>query len=106
MFRVLIAGVRREQIKHLRSRLPIEISVRAIELTRLLKIRTMQADLVLCTRFLSHKHTTHLRTALQTRFVFATGGVGSWAYLIREECALSGLAGVSSIVSRFTPTGS
>ncbi len=88
MFRVIIAGVRREQIRHLRSRLPSGISVQATPLCRLLRLRSMSPDLVVCTRFLSHKHTLHLKLIVGAKIAYSPGGLGTWANLILDEFAL------------------
>ena len=85
MFTVVIAGVRGDQARHLRSRLPGDIRLRACRLSQLLRIRSLDADLVLCTRFVSHKHTWHLEDIIQARVICCPGGIGSWATTIREE---------------------
>lgn len=92
MFRVVIAGLRGAELIRLRGRLPGGVQVRAIELRRLLRVRTLRPDLVLCTRFLSHKHTLHLESITDSKVVYSPGGVGSWTNLIRAEYALAGRA--------------
>jgi hypothetical protein len=87
MFTVIVAGVRGNQVHHLRSRLPRDIRIRACRLSQLLRMRSLGADLVLCTRFVSHKHTWHLEDIIQARVVSCPGGIGSWATAIREECS-------------------
>lgn len=83
MFTVTIAGVRGNQIVVLKQCLGRDIRIRAIGTRRLLRIRKLNDDLVLCTRFIGHKHQRHLRRIVRKPVVFCPGGIRSWAKTIR-----------------------
>lgn len=56
MFTVIIVGTRGNQCSHLRARLPAEIQLREIPLTKVFRIRRMKANLVILTKFVGHAH--------------------------------------------------
>jgi len=79
MFRVVVVGVRGDQLKHLRRRLAPQILVRAIDVSAVLRIRSLGVNFVLCTRFLGHKHVLHLESAVGCPVIQSFGGLCSWA---------------------------
>ena len=83
MLKVIVVGLRRDQARHLRARLPDEVVLMTIPSARSLRIRGLSADLVLCTRFINHKHGAHLKKAFGGSVRFCPGGLGAWATFIR-----------------------
>jgi len=87
MYRVIVIGLRGQQLHHLIRRMPPGMTIRAIPPSSLLRIRRLSANLVLCTRFISHKHILHLGGIIQTRVVCSFGGMQGWADAILSEYA-------------------
>ena len=78
MPRVIVVGVIRNQVTELRRRLPEIVQLRAVESRRALRVGRLGADLVLCTRFLGHKHQRHLQCVCNAPVIFCPGGISQW----------------------------
>jgi hypothetical protein len=87
MFTVVVVGVRGDQASHLTRRLPRRVRLYVCAPERVLRLAGCGADLVVCTRFVSHKHTRHLTRISGARVLFCPGGVASWADAIRGALA-------------------
>jgi len=84
MFRVVVVGAIRDQVERLRKRLPQDVSVSSVSLKRVLRLRGTTTDLMICTRFLGHKHTTHIREITGSTVTFCPGGIGAWRSAILD----------------------
>lgn len=84
MFSVVVIGAVRDQVERLRKRLPQSVSVRSVSLRRALRFQATAADLTICTRFLGHKHSMHVREAIGSPFVFSRGEIGAWCAAILD----------------------
>lgn len=82
VFKVVVLGLRREQARHLSERLPSTVCIRRCELRKILRLCSMNADFVLCTRFISHKITNYVAQVIGVPVELCYGGLGSL------ECAI------------------
>lgn len=84
MFRVLVVGAMRDQVARLRNLLAQDVSVRCVSPKRALRLRGTATDLMICTRFLGHKHTIHIREVIGSPVIFCPGGIGAWRAAILD----------------------
>lgn len=61
MFKVVVVGVTGSQADQLRAKLPSGVELKVMSPERALRFRGDGAQIVLLTRFVSHKHEHHLR---------------------------------------------
>lgn len=62
MFKAVVIGLTGAQANQLRTKLPAGITLKVLSPERALKFRGDSAQLILLTRFISHKHEHHLRS--------------------------------------------
>lgn len=95
MYRVAIVGLTGSQPMHLRSKLDPSVELQVLAPSSALHTGRLECDLVLCTQFLSHKHSDHLRRVCSCRFVYRRGGLSAWAEAIETERSMAAIAALA-----------
>lgn len=86
MTRVLIVGAMPSQVSALRNRLPRDVETLALDCRKALRARSLGGDLIICSRFIGHKHQLHLERITGAPVVFCSGGAASWINCILSWC--------------------
>lgn len=84
-YKVAVVGLRGNQPDQLRQRLGPDVQLIAIDARRALRIRRLQAHVVICTPFLGHSHQAHLESIVAAPVCVCFGGINSWAAEIRRR---------------------
>jgi len=79
MYRVIVVGLKSDQMAHLRRLVPAGIELRRGSRRRLRHVRSLTADLVVCTGFVKHTLGNRLLRLAGCPVVRVPGGVGAWA---------------------------
>jgi hypothetical protein len=77
MFKAVVVGLTGSQANQLRAKLPSGVDLKIISPQRALKFRGDSAEVVLLTRFISHKHEHHLRRVSHCPVLMLRTGVVS-----------------------------
>lgn len=87
--KVLVVGLQGDQETRLRQRLPRGVTVSVLSPERSLGLRKTDADIVIVTRFVNHKHEQHLRKVATRPVYFVRHGlIDAIIKLIESQIAL------------------
>jgi hypothetical protein len=75
MFKAIVVGLTGRQANQLRAKTPPGVNIKIISPERALKFRGDEASVVVLTRFVSHKHESHLRRVSTCPVVMVRSGV-------------------------------
>jgi hypothetical protein len=92
MFKAVVVGLTGAQAAHLRAKLPPETDIEIISPERALRFRGSSANVVVMTRFVSHKHESHLRRVSSCPVVMVRSGVVSATLKALEAAMMAKVA--------------
>jgi hypothetical protein len=75
MFKAVVVGLTGRQANLLREKMPPSMDIKIISPERALKFRGDDAKIIVLTRFVSHKHESHLRRVSACPVVLVRSGV-------------------------------